>query len=155
MSSTESDSLRELTEFALAWSAKHNKCFVGLEVDPTYVADAASLAHGNPKIVTTARLSVLPLILRRAQFATCANIADNQYSLMDILQMTTQAGDFQAMESLRRAALEVVKRERERAAGVESTPVPGTHLSVIEGGLASEPKEVPLDKGPYKPPHAS
>ncbi len=153
MPQTESDSLRELTEFALAWSLKHNKLFVGLEVDPEYIADPVGSGCGNPKIIATTSADVLPLVLRRAQFSACADMVQDRQALFEVLALTSQAGDVQSMDSLLRAEASLAQREIERETGVEFKPVAGTHLSVIEGGLATEPKQE--DPGPFKPPNAS
>lgn len=158
-STTESDSIRELTEFAIAWSLKHNKCFVGLEVDPSYAEDPSQMDFANPRLITTVGLSALAIVLRRAQFSVCANMAYDPSSLVDLLRMTTQAGDWQSEACLVRAAQEVALQRDTEAAGVVAKPVPGTPFSIIDGGLASKPKaqhtKVPVDRGPYNPPTAS
>jgi len=148
-----SDSIEELSEFVLAWSAKHGKCLVGVTVEDGYNNDPSSHDFRNPEVITTVSASVLPLVMRRAQFSACFNICSNDDELLETMKHSTSAADLQSVIAMASALDKIRQRKEDEENGVVRTRITGSALSVIEGGLsAGAPQPKPLEAGPFAPP---
>lgn len=139
----------------MAWSAKHNKYFVGLVVDPGYVEDPSSMDFGNPTVIATINPPVLPLVLRRAQFSACANISRTEVDLCQAMTESTVAADAQATHYFLESIRKIAQKRSDEANNVVRTPVAGTPFSIIEGGKAPCPQPTQETEIGPPPPEAS